>query len=237
MRTVCRFGFARSRRGGSHFADVKGLLKYLQYRDDRDGHIPGAGGPDRWVDGGLGRSYPEILRRLDALNRGNRRAYCHFVVVSPDPQAMAQVQGDPQARFVQAVEATVQAWEEWRQRHDATVQAGPLEYSFVVHRPERNYGEQMHAHLVLAAATESPMTRETTPLYNNRPEIEAFREINARQLDVAFGLDRKREETEPGLEPEHEGPEYGTFDEREIEFIRFFEQQAAEGAATEEAGA
>ena len=146
------------KRGSSHFPNVRDLLKYIQYRDDRDDHIPGGGGPDRWVDGGLGDSYPLILARLDALSPANPHAYCHSVVISPDPEAMAQVEGDPQARFVEAVKATIDEWEEWRQAHDDRPQAGPIEYSFVVHRPERNYGEQMHAHLILAAATENPVT-------------------------------------------------------------------------------
>src|SRR4030066_138547 len=99
MKSICNFGYARSKRGSGSFSDMRGLLKYLQYRDDRDGHIPGAGGPDRWGDG--------------------------------------------------------------------RPQAGPLEYSLVVHRPERDYGEQMHAHVILAAATENALTGERTPLYNN----------------------------------------------------------------------
>ncbi len=54
MKSICNFGYARTKKGGAHFPDVRGLLKYVQYRDDRDDHIPGGGGPDRWVDGGLG---------------------------------------------------------------------------------------------------------------------------------------------------------------------------------------
>jgi hypothetical protein len=193
MKSICNFGYARSRKGGAHFPDVRGLLKYITYRDDRDDHIPGGGGPDRWVDGGLGVSYPHILRRLDELSPANRHAYCHAVVISPDPAALAEVEGDPQARFVEAVKSSLAEWEAWRLEHDRRPQAGPLEYAFVVHRPERNYGEQMHAHLILAPATENPLSGDATPLYNNAPEIEAFKEIVYRQLDRAFGLDREQE--------------------------------------------
>ena len=217
MKSICNFRYARHKRGGPHFPNVRGLLKYVQYRDDRDDHIPGGGGSDRWVDGGLGSRYGEILARLDDLSPANRHAYCHSIVISPDPEAMAQVEGDPQARFVEAVRAAVQEWDEWRQEHDEKPQAGPIEYSLVVHRPERSYGEQMHAHLILAPATEDPLTGERTPLYNNPPHMEAFKEIAYRQLDRAFGLDRERDTPEHTVERETRAHPDG----REIDFIRF----------------
>ena len=226
MRSICNFGYAQTKKGGSHFPDVRGLLKYVQYRDDRDDHIPGGGGPDRWVDGGLGDSYPKILARLDELSAGNPHAYCFAVVISPDPEAIAEIEGDPQARFVEAIRASMAEWQTWRDEHDKPL-AGPIEYSFVVHRPERNYGEQMHAHLILPAATENAMNGDLTPLYNNRAQIDALKEIVYRQLDRAYDLDLEREkpeirpeirldpELEPGIDlvdrdiPFHEAPQAG----------------------------
>lgn len=226
MKSICNFGYARTKKGGAHFPDVKGLLRYVQFRDDRDDYIHGAGGPDRWVDGGLGVYYQQILARLDALSPANPHAYCHSIIISPDPEAIAQVQGDPQARFVEAVKEAIEEWDEWRQAHDEKPQAGPIEYSFVVHRPERNYGEQMHAHLILAAATEDPVTGEATPLYNNRPQMEAFKEITYRQLDRAFGLDRERAQPEHERKAEKESSH--ALPEREIEFIRFHQDEPTE---------
>jgi hypothetical protein len=202
VKSICNFAYARTRQGSSRFPDVKGLLRYLQYRDNRDHHIPGAGGSDRWVDGGLGSHYRAILSRLDELSPANQYAYCHALVISPDPEAMAQVQGDPKERFVEAVQASLEAWEAWRLEHDKHPQVGAIEYSFVVHRPQREYGEQIHAHVILGAATEHPMTRERSPLYNGTPEIEGLKEIVYHQLDRAFELDRERERPEP--EPELE---------------------------------
>ncbi len=217
MKSICNFGYARHKRGGAHFPNVRNLLKYIQFRDDRDDYLPGAGGPDRWVDGGLGTRYGEIVARLDDLSPANRHAYCHSVIISPDPEAIARVEGDPQARFVEAVRTAIQAWDEWRQEHDARPQAGPIEYSFVVHRPERSYGEQMHAHLILAPATENPLTGEATPLYNNPPQVQPFKEIVYRELDRAFGLEREQEPPEQVREPQREIHAAATG--RDIEFI------------------
>jgi len=227
MRSICNFGYARTRKGGPHFPDVRGLLRYLQYRDDREGHIPSAGGLDRWVDGGLGDSYPLILARLNELNPANRFAYCHALVISPDPEAMTQIEGDAHARFVEAVKETIAEWDEWRLEHDEQPQAGPIEYAFVVHRPERNYGEQIHAHVIMAAATEHSLTLEATPLYNNRDHIERFKEITYHQLDRAFDLDREREDEEPEVELELEGEHF----ERERDFIHFRQGDIAVGQA------
>ena len=90
-------------------------------------------------------------------------------------------------------------WQAWRDEHDKPL-AGPIEYSFVVHRPERNYGEQMHAHLILPAATENAMNGDLAPLYNNRPQVDAFKEIVYRQLDRAFGLEREQGRELPAVE-------------------------------------
>jgi hypothetical protein len=215
VKSICNFGYARTRKGGSHFPNVRGLLKYITYRDDRDDRIPGGGGPDRWVDGGLGSSYPRILARLDELSAGNPHAYCFAVVISPDPEAIAHVEGDPHARFVEAIKASVAHWQTWREEHDKPL-AGPIEYAFVVHRPERNYGEQMHAHLILPAATENAMNGDLTPLYNNREHVDALKEIVYRQLDRAYGLDREQQKAEIELETRQE-PDFA-FPDRDIPF-------------------
>ena len=214
VKCICNFKYARYKRGGPVIGDVRSWLKYVQFRDDRNDRVPNANSPDRWVDGGLGVCYQHILVRLDELSRGNRHAYCHHVVVSPDPQAMAawrerqDIEGDPSPdgdlrkdRFVEAVRDILQEWDEWRWEHDPRPQVGPIEYSFVVHRPVRDYGEQMHAHVVLGAATEHHMTRDLTPLYNDREHLAAFKEIAYRQLDLAFGLGEKQGEVVVGEDP------------------------------------
>lgn len=225
MKCICNFGYARGKRGNGAFPDVKGLLKYLQYRNSRDDHIPGAGGPNRWVDGGLGTNYQSILARLDQLSPANPHAYCFAVVVSPDPEAMAELMKDAaydedlhEALFAQAVRGSLDDWEAWREEHDARRQAGVLEYSYVIHRPQRSYGEQMHAHVILAAATENALTRERTPLYNNQPEIIAFKEIVYRELDRVYEIGLEKEPEKP-LELEPKPDRWPAFSlEREILF-------------------
>jgi hypothetical protein len=85
----------------------------------------------------------------------------------------------------------------------------------------------MHAHLILPAATEHPATRDMTPLYNNRPHVDAFKEIAYRELDRVF--DRERDEPElereqePEVQPEREPDRLEEIlPEREIEFYSFF---------------
>jgi hypothetical protein len=235
MKYICNFRYAQSRKGGAHFPDVRGLLRYVQFRDDRDDHVPGRA--NRWIDDELGASYPQILARLDQLSPGNRDAYCFSVVISPDPEAMAawrerqDVDGDPYERFVETLQEAMEEWEAWRLDNDPRPQAGRIEYSFVVHRPEREYGEQMHAHLILPAATEHPATRDKTPLYNYRPHVEAFKEITGRQLDRAFELERERDEPELEkkqqleLDREREAENLeGVVPEREIGFMLSLER-------------
>ena len=146
-------------------------------------------------------------------------------VFSPDPEAIAEVEGDPQARFVEAVKASLAEWELWREEHDKPL-AGPIEYSFVVHRPERNYGEQMHAHLILPAATENAMDGGLAPLYNNREHVDAFKEIVYRQLDRVYGVDREQEQ--PEQEHGDERRPGISFGEREIPFHETLDTEVEE---------
>ena len=63
------------------YAKAKGLLTYLQYRDDRDTHIPNAGGRDRWTDCGLGRSWREILSNATELENRKTNTLLRSLVI------------------------------------------------------------------------------------------------------------------------------------------------------------
>jgi len=72
--------------------DLIGLLKYVQYRDDRDKHIPQMNGFERWYDRGLGGNYRSISNRAirladDKTNKDN--VLIRMMVVSPHPDLMA----------------------------------------------------------------------------------------------------------------------------------------------------
>jgi hypothetical protein len=79
------------RRGGKSngYKELKGQLKYFQYRDDRDGHIPQETGLERWVDRGLGQNYREIVNNCNRFSSNRLLAWTW--VVSPAPDLMALV--------------------------------------------------------------------------------------------------------------------------------------------------
>ncbi|MGQ9600236.1 MAG: hypothetical protein ACUVWZ_12565 [Anaerolineae bacterium] len=53
--------------GAGKYGKARGLLRYLQYREDRINHAPRAGGAERWIDCGLGRGWREILDNASEL--------------------------------------------------------------------------------------------------------------------------------------------------------------------------
>ncbi len=63
----------------------KGLLRYLTYRDGRDGHIRQAGGIERWHDLGLGRTLQEVAKRCEACKGEHVLAWT--LVFNPTPGA------------------------------------------------------------------------------------------------------------------------------------------------------
>ncbi len=54
---------------------LKGLLRYIQYRDDRDGHIRQDHRLERWVDHGLGNSFQTIAANCAALKSDHVQAF------------------------------------------------------------------------------------------------------------------------------------------------------------------
>ena len=86
-------------------------------------------------------------------------------------------------------------------------------------------GSNPGAEVADQAATEDPVTGDATPLYNNKREMEAFKQITYRQLDRVFDLDREKPEPEMEMDVE---VGRGSWD-REIEFIGFHRDQPTEG--------
>lgn len=202
----------KGRRGGksSGYKELKAQLKYLQYRDDRNGHIPQEEGLERWVDRGLGQHYRDILNRCGALSSNRLLAWTW--VISPAPDLMALV---PEA---QRQEVVTTLTEEIVEAYYAARDVEIPEYAYVLHDRWTNPTDasppqqQLHTHVVLPATV--PTVEGTRSAFDNRANkghFQLLQAISAEKLGTA--LDKyvgpewralRREfiqETVPVLEP------------------------------------
>ena len=142
-----------------------GLLKYFQYRDDKDGHthIPqhdeqGKRVP-RWVDHGLGASHRDILNATEALTGDTlkREVGSRLLVIGPEVGLMHAIPDDRRVEVLK--ELTEATMELWFDRMDLPTP----EYAYVCHesqpsdeRPdgytkEDGHSESyLHTHVVIA---------------------------------------------------------------------------------------
>ncbi len=196
------------------YAKAKGLLTYLQYRDDRDTHIPRAGGPDRWVDCGLGGSWREVLNNTTELENQQSNTLLRSLVIRPPQEEVALLEKvDPER------------WEDRRERMHKLVQrvmddemkrrgiewpggTQPMDlpYSYVLHAPDDKNGvESLHAHVITPA-----MDRDGERAFNVYPQdVQLTREVAEQETERLFELERVREyqpelEREADLEPDRE---------------------------------
>jgi hypothetical protein len=119
---------------------TKGLLRYLEYREDRYNHHPRAAGPERWIDCGLGRGWREILRNASELQTG--KVLLRSLVIRPPQELVAQLQAiDPKLwndrlKLMKEVVDRVMGAEMERagiQRPNGSRQPLDLPYSHVIH--------------------------------------------------------------------------------------------------------
>ena len=201
-----------------NYDKAKGLLKYLTYREDRDKQVRRPGGPDRWVDCGLGRNWREIMDNVSELQ--SQKVLMRSLIIRPPQEQIAQLEEvDPElwarrrelmAELVENVMAgeMERAGVEWpggRQPLD-------LLYSYVIHAPpDANGVESLHAHVITPA-----MDRDREQAFNvYRKDTQRTREVAERETERIFELSRLRDR-EPGvdLQPETDL----AFPDREIEF-------------------
>lgn len=181
------------RRGGrsTGYKELLAKTKYLQYRDDADGHIPQHKGLERWVDCGMGSNYREIAQSCDRL--GSDKVLAWTWVVSPAPDLVALVPEAEREGLVKALtEEIVESYYEARGLDTP-------EFSYVLHdrltKPDEATGErlhQLHTHIILPG-TVPQMDGPRVPFYNrsSNGHVKLLKSISdekfARALDNTIG--------------------------------------------------
>lgn len=177
-------GPKRKGRGTGH-QGLRGTLKYLQYRDDRNKHVPQDENAERWVDRGLGQHYRAIFENCDHLQSKHVLAWTW--VVSPSPDLMTLVPESQRRDLLHNLTELVV--------EDYYTQRGfdVPEYSYVVHdsltQPD-DQGEvlqHLHAHVVLPGTAPLPGA-DRAAVYNNKEKGHdaLFREIGSRHFAAAL---------------------------------------------------
>ncbi len=198
---------------GKGAAQLKGLLRYVQYRDDRDGHIPQHQGLERWIDRGLGGNFQTIAANCEEYKSEHVQAFTW--VINPNPDLMAFVPENKRQQFVRELtEATLEQFFEVREMEVP-------EYAYAIHRRETgDHRDNPHAHVILPGTYHSWADGSRLPLYMNRYKkenhIEMLHEAAQQQMDVLMqhyvGLDWEQHydvlmaERQPPNEPEVEVP-------------------------------
>lgn len=145
---------------------TKGLLRYLTYRDSRDGHIRQVGGRERWVDHGLGRTVGEIADTCEQYRSEHVLAFT--LVMNPNPDLIALVPEKRRARFVRELtETTLDRFLEARGIE------GGIEHSFVLHHresedPQAPGMHDPHTHIILPGTYFDEDLGERVPLFFSR---------------------------------------------------------------------
>ena len=216
MAMTCYTDWKFIRAGNYHKA--KGLLKYLTYREDRDNEVRRPGGPDRWVDCGLGSNWREIIDNLSELQ--SQKVLMRSLIIRPPQEQMAQLEGiDPELwtrrrELMAELVEDVMAGEMERRGVEWPGGRQPLDlpYSYVIHAPQDANGvESLHAHVITPA-----MDREREQAFNvYRRDTQHTREVAERETERIFELSRVRDR-EPALDLQ---PQIDlAFPDRDIEF-------------------
>ncbi len=170
------------------YKELTAFLKYAQYRDDANGHIPQEQGLERWQDHGLGKSYREILNNCTDL--GSDKVLAWTWVISPSPDLMNLVPPEErEALVIMLTEDIVESYYEARG-------VDQPEFSFVMHDRITNETKdsadpihQLHTHVILPG-TVPTIEGDRTSFYNrsNKGHIQLLRDIATERF--AAELDR-----------------------------------------------
>jgi hypothetical protein len=206
------------------FTKAKGLLRYLEFREDRINHIPRDGGPERWIDCGLDGSWREILENVTALQ--SEKVLLRALVIRPPQEQVAGLEKlDPERwanrrELLEEVVHRVMDAEMERagiQRPDGSTQPLDLPYSYVIHAPDDVNGtESSHAHVIVPA-----MDRDRERPFNVYPkDVQHTREVAQEETERLFELSRVRDR-QPELEQEPEMEMDWGISDRDIPFHSF----------------
>ncbi len=175
---------------------AKGLLRYLTYRDSRDGHIKQASGQERWVDHGLGHTVGEIAEACDRYQGEHVLAFT--LVFNPNPDLITMVPEQRRARFVRELtETTLDHF------FEARGLGSGLEYSYVTHHrqsedPETPGLPDPHTHVILPGTYFDEDEGQRVPLFFSQN----------RQVDHIEMLHRVTENQMADLIERYVGPEW-----------------------------
>jgi len=147
----------------SRKSELRGKLKYFQYRNGADEHLEQDGSPERWVNNGLGQSFGEIFSNCQemATTHMQNNVAARTLVFSPQVDMMQAIPEDRRLDVLhELTEATVDGWFEEMDKPTP-------EHSYILHRTEtaderpdgqlkdRDSGmEFLHAHVIVAPTSE-----------------------------------------------------------------------------------
>lgn len=113
---------------GKGSSKLKAILRYVQYRDDRDSHIPQEHGLERWIDHGLGGNFQTIASSCEAFKSEHVQAFT--LVINPNPDLVAFISETNREAFVRELtEKTIESF--FSERGIDTP-----EWSYALHRRE-----------------------------------------------------------------------------------------------------
>jgi hypothetical protein len=142
---------------------AKNLLKYLTYRDSRDGYVKQRAGMERWVDHGMGGSVGEIALRCDDLR--SEHVLTFSLVINPNPELTAMVPFEQREQFIRELtENVVEGFFDER-----GLDTG-IEYSYVLHHrnstdPQSPGLHDPHTHIVLPGTVFDEEHGQRVPLF------------------------------------------------------------------------
>lgn len=142
---------------------MKNLLKYLTYRDSRDGFVKQRTGMERWVDHGMGASVSEIAQRCDDLR--SEHVLTFSLVINPNPELTTMVPFEQRERFVR--ELTKNVVEGFFDERGLDT---GIEYSYVLHHRSSMDSQSPglhdpHTHVVLPGTVFDEEHGKRVPLY------------------------------------------------------------------------